>query len=125
VLSRPNQSRELRSCYPMCWGWGGLTEPSMLRTSKWASNLDGNVVCFLLGNIPASGVYVPYVVKSLGDGTRHAIGKQECLSCRQRKLSGNNIRDLQNMRRNLAGAQHIGWVTMSKRKIMCLHYLCI
>lgn len=47
VLSRPNQSRQLQSCYPMCWGWGGLTEPTMSRTLKWTSNLDGNV-----GNCP-------------------------------------------------------------------------
>jgi len=107
VLSRPNQSRQLQSCHPLCWRWGGLTEPSMLGTSKWASNLDGNV-----GN-------------SLGDGTRHATGKQECLCSRQRKLIGNSVRDVQSMRWNIAGAQHCGRVTMRKRKIMCLHYLCI
>lgn len=75
VLSRPNQSTELQSCYPMCWRWGGLTESNMLPISKWASNLDRNV-----GN-------------SLGDGRRHAIRKQECLGSRQRKLIGKSITD--------------------------------
>jgi hypothetical protein len=80
VLSRHNQSKELQRCYHMYWGWGGLTDPSMLRTSKWASNLDGKVEI------------------SIGDGSRHAIGKQECLGSRQRKLIGNSIRDLQCMK---------------------------
>jgi len=43
MLSRPNQSKELQSCCPMCWEWGGLTVPCMLRMSKWASNLDGKL----------------------------------------------------------------------------------
>jgi len=43
VLSRPNQSKELQSFCSMCWEWGGLTDPSMLRMSKWALNLDGKL----------------------------------------------------------------------------------
>jgi hypothetical protein len=99
VLSGDNQNRELQSFYPMYWGWGGVTNRSMLHTTKWASNLDGN-----FGNC-------------LRDQRRDAIEKQECMGSVQRKLIGNSIRDLQSMSWNLAGAQHIGWVTMNQIKL--------
>jgi hypothetical protein len=56
----------------MCGGRGGLTDVRQNELRTWTE---------MLGT-------------ALEDGTRHAIGKEECLGSRQRRLIGNSKRDL-------------------------------